>query len=168
MDNYLRDVSIYTDGSYGSKSEFGGWGAIFIENHKIIDTLSGSNDGAKEKVTNNTMELTAFLTALNWANEIQTGHSKVTIYTDSAYISNCLNQGWYHSWMKNGWKTSDKQPVKNKDLWTEILTLYIKLKVRLDLSVIKVKGHKDNRYNNLVDNLAVTARKRLETERGIK
>lgn len=70
--------------------------------------------------------------------------------------------------MKNGWKTSDKQPVKNKDLWTEILTLYIKLKVRLDLSVIKVKGHKDNRYNNLVDNLAVTARKRLETERGIK
>ena len=108
------------------------------------------------------MELTAFLSALENADTIETGNTKVTIYTDSAYIANCFNQNWYVKWMSNGWRTSDKQDVKNQDLWRRIVALYIKLKERLDLSIIKVKSHSDNSWNNYADLLAVKARLKLE------
>ena len=89
---------------------------------------------------------------------------KVIIYTDSAYVANCINQKWYANWMKNGWRTSDRQEVKNQDLWTRIITLYIKLKERLDLEVTKVKSHGSSKWNNYVDLLAVKRRKELEVE----
>ena len=108
------------------------------------------------------MELTAFLSALENADTIETGNTKVTIYTDSAYIANCFNQNWYVKWMSNGWRTSDKQDVKNQDLWRRIVALYIKLKERLGLSIVKVKSHSDNPWNNYADLLAVKARSQLE------
>ena len=64
--------------------------------------------------------------------------------------------------MSNGWRTSDKQDVKNQDLWRRIVALYIKLKERLDLSIVKVKSHGDNPWNNYADLLAVKARSKLE------
>ena len=110
------------------------------------------------------MELTAFLSALENADTIETGNTKVTIYTDSAYIANCFNQNWYVKWMSNGWRTSDKQDVKNQDLWRRIVALYIKLKERLDLEVLKVKSHGSNKWNNYVDLLAQRERRKLEVE----
>lgn len=108
------------------------------------------------------MELMAILCALETANNIETGHTKVIIYTDSAYAANAFNQQWYVNWLKNGWKTADKQDVKNQDLWGRIVALYIKLKERFNLEIIKVKSHAGNKWNTYVDALAVRARQKLE------
>ena len=153
-----RHLEFYTDGAFSSKTEMGGWAAVCVEDGNVIDTQSGYEPYS----TNNRMELTAFLSALENADTIETGNTKVTIYTDSAYIANCFNQNWYVKWMSNGWRTSDKQDVKNQDLWRRIVALYIKLKERLDLSIIKVKSHGDNPLNNYADLLAVKARSKLE------
>lgn len=153
-----RHLEFYTDGAFSSKTEMGGWAAVCVEDGNVIDTQSGYEPYS----TNNRMELTAFLSALENANTIETGNTKVTIYTDSAYIANCFNQNWYVKWMSNGWRTSDKQDVKNQDLWRRIVALYIKLKERLDLSIVKVKSHGDNPWNNYADLLAVKARSKLE------
>lgn len=153
-----RHLEFYTDGAFSSKTEMGGWAAVCVEDSNVIDTQSGYEPYS----TNNRMELTAFLSALENADTIETGNTKVTIYTDSAYIANCFNQNWYVKWMSNGWRTSDKQDVKNQDLWRRIVALYIKLKERLDLSIVKVKSHSDNPWNNYADLLAVKARSKLE------
>lgn len=153
-----RLLEFYTDGAWSSKSEMGGWAALCIEDGELIDVQSGHEPYS----TNNRMELTAFLSALESANTIETGHTKVIIYTDSAYVSNCINQRWYANWMKNGWRTSDRQEVKNQDLWTRIVALYIKLKDRFDITVEKVKSHSGNMWNEKVDGLAVRRRKELE------
>lgn len=153
-----RLLEFYTDGAYSSKSEMGGWAAICVENEEIIDSQSGF----EPYTTNNRMELMAFLSALENIDTIETGNTKVIIYTDSAYIANCLLDKWYIKWRDNGWKTSDKQPVKNQDLWVRILALYIKLHNKFGLEVIKVKSHNGNKYNEIVDELAVSRRKELE------
>ena len=153
-----RHLEFYTDGAFSSKTEMGGWAAVCVEDGNVIDTQSGYEPYS----TNNRMELTAFLSALENADTIETGNTKVTIYTDSAYIANCFNQNWYVKWMSNGWRTSDKQDVKNQDLWRRIVALYIKLKERLDLSIVKVKSHSDNPWNNYADLLVVKARSKLE------
>lgn len=155
-----RHLEFYTDGAFSSKTEMGGWAAVCVEDGNVIDTQSGYEPYS----TNNRMELTAFLSALENADTIETGNTKVTIYTDSAYIANCFNQNWYVKWMSNGWRTSDKQDVKNQDLWRRIVALYIKLKERLDLSIVKVKSHSDNPWNNYADLLAQRERCKLEME----
>lgn len=154
----LRNIEFYTDGAFSSKTEMGGWAAVCVEDGNVIDTQSGY----EPYTTNNRMELTAFLSALENINTIETGNTKVTIYTDSAYIANCFAQNWYSRWMANGWRTSDKQDVKNQDLWRRIVALYIKLKSRFNLEIIKVKSHADNTWNNYADLLAQKARKILE------
>ena len=153
-----RELSFYTDGAWSSKTDMGGWASICVEDGEIIDTQSGQEPFS----TNNRMELMAFLSALENINTIQTGHTKVFIYTDSAYIANSINQKWYANWMSNGWKTSDRQAVKNQDLWTRIIALYIKAKDRFNLEVVKVKAHSNNKFNQYVDLLAVKRRKELE------
>lgn len=155
-----RHLEFYTDGAFSSKTEMGGWAAVCVEDGNVIDTQSGYEPYS----TNNRMELTAFLSALENADTIETGNTKVTIYTDSAYIANCFNQNWYVKWMSNGWRTSDKQDVKNQDLWRRIVALYIKLKDRFGLEVLKVKSHGSNKWNNYVDLLAQRERRKLEVE----
>lgn len=83
-----RELSFYTDGAWSSKTDMGGWASICVEDGEIIDTQSGQEPFS----TNNRMELMAFLSALENINTIQTGHTKVFIYTDSAYIANSINQ----------------------------------------------------------------------------
>lgn len=159
MENkYIRTLIFYTDGAYSSKTEMGGWAAICIEDGVVIDTQTGY----EPYTTGNRMEISAFLSALESAKTIETGHTKVQIYTDSAYVANTFNQGWYSNWMKNGWKTADKQDVKNQDLWRPAIALYIKLEKKFDLEVIKVKGHSDDKWNKMADQLAVHARSVLE------
>ena len=112
----------YTDGAYSFKTEMGGWAVAVYENGNLIS----ENSGNEPYTTNNRMELMAFLSALKLIDSINTSAAiDVSIMTDSSYISNALNLGWYRTWMKNGWKTSDRQDVKNQDLWGPILALYI-------------------------------------------
>lgn len=156
----MRELSFYTDGAFSSKSEMGGWAAICIEDDEVIDVQTGY----EPYTTNNRMELMAFLSALENIDTIETKNTKVTIYTDSAYISNCFKDGWYKNWMSNGWKTADKKEVKNQDLWTRILALYIKHKNSFNLKIEKVKSHSTNAWNNYVDELATRSRKELEED----
>ena len=108
------------------------------------------------------MELTGFLYALETANSIESKNVTVNIYVDSAYIANCFKDKWYLRWMQNGWRTADRQEVKNQDLWRRIVSLYIKLSSNISLNIIKIKGHHTNQWNSYADLLAVKARKELE------
>lgn len=155
----IRQLDFYTDGAFSSKSEMGGWACVCIEDGVIID----SSSGYEPYTTNNRMELMGFLYALEQINEIVSRNTSVTIYVDSAYIANCINDKWYLRWLENGWRTADRQQVKNQDLWSRIIALYIKNSNRLaSLQVQKVKSHSKNDFNNYADLLAVKARKELE------
>ncbi len=137
----MVSVTIYTDGACSGNPGPGGWGAVLIygENKKEIS-------GGDKNTTNNIMEITAVIEALKCLKN----ECKATVYSDSAYVVNCFNQGWIYNWKKNNWKTSTKGPVKNKELWEELYTLVKKYKVEF----VKVKGHSDNELNNRCDELA--------------
>ena len=140
----MEEVTIYTDGACSGNPGPGGWGAILMYkgNKKEIS-------GGKENTTNNVMELAAVIEAL----KLLKFPCKVNLYSDSAYVVNAFTQKWINNWQKNNWKTADKQDVKNKELWQELLTLTKTHQV----TFIKVKGHADNEYNNRCDELARNA-----------
>lgn len=119
----------------------GGWGAILIYNN-IRKEISGGNSAT----TNNVMEITAVIEALKMLKR----ECEVDIYSDSAYVVNAFNNGWIYNWLKNNWKTSNKESVKNKELWLELYNLTKRHKVKF----FKVKGHSDNIFNNRCDELA--------------
>ena len=133
-------IKIYTDGSCLKNPGKGGWAAIII-----IDGIKTEIKGNKENTTNNQMELLAPINALK---KIPKGN-KVEIFTDSKYVKSGITE-WIHNWKKNGWKTSDKKDVKNKDLWIELdnLTRAFEIKWRW------VRAHSTNELNNEVDLLA--------------
>ena len=140
----MEEVIIYTDGACSGNPGPGGWGSILMykENKKEIS-------GAKENTTNNVMELTAVIEGL----KLLKFPCKVKLYSDSAYVVNAFEQKWIYGWLKNGWKNSSKEPVKNKELWQK---LYDLTKIH-EVEFIKVKGHSDNEYNNRCDELARNA-----------
>jgi len=144
----MDKVIIYTDGACSGNPGPGGWGSILMmgENRKEIS-------GGKKDTTNNVMELTAVIEAL----KLLKRSCKVDLYSDSAYVVNAFLQNWILGWIKNGWKNSNKEEVKNKELWQELLSL---TKIH-DVTFHKVKGHADNEYNNRCDELARNAIKNL-------
>ena len=144
----MKEVTIYTDGACSGNPGPGGWGAILMYNGKQKEI-----SGAQKNTTNNIMEITAVLEALKLLKE----ECIVKVYSDSAYVVNAFNQGWIYNWKKNNWKTANKEPVKNQELWEELYRLTQKHKVEF----IKVKGHSDNEYNNRCDYLATSAIKTL-------
>jgi ribonuclease HI len=81
------------------------------------------------------------------------GRTRVRLYSDSAYLVNAFTQGWITNWQRNGWRTSSKKPVENRDLWEALIAAAAQHQVEW----IKVKGHADNPLNNRVDELAVAA-----------
>ena len=133
-------IKIYTDGSCLGNPGNGGWAAIIIDDNKKIRIK-----GSKKDTTNNQMELLAPIKALK---KIPKG-SNVQIFTDSKYVKSGITE-WIHNWKKNGWKTANKQPVKNKDLWTELDLLTKEFKIKW----IWVKGHSTDSLNNEVDLIA--------------
>ena len=133
-------IKIYTDGSCLGNPGNGGWAAIIIDDKKKTNIK-----GSKKDTTNNQMELLAPIKALK---KIPKG-SNVQIFTDSKYVKSGITE-WIHNWKKNGWKTANKQPVKNKDLWTELDLLTNEFKIKW----IWVKGHSTDSLNNEVDLIA--------------
>ena len=133
-------IKVYTDGSCIGNPGNGGWAAIIIKDGKKTKVK-----GSKKNTTNNQMELFAPIQALK---KIPKG-SKVQIFTDSKYVKSGITE-WIHNWKKNGWKTANKQPVKNKDLWTELDLLTNEFKIKW----IWVKGHSTDSLNNEVDLIA--------------
>ena len=133
-------IKIYTDGSCLENPGNGGWAAIIIDDGKKTQIK-----GSKKNTTNNQMELLAPIQALK---KIPKG-SKVQIFTDSKYVKSGITE-WIHNWKKNGWKTADKQPVKNKELWEELDLLAN----QFEISWNWVKAHSTDKLNIEVDLIA--------------
>ena len=133
-------IKIYTDGSCLENPGNGGWAAIIIDDEKKTQIK-----GSKKNTTNNQMELLAPIEALK---KIPKG-SKIQIFTDSKYVKSGITE-WIHNWKKNGWKTADKQPVKNKELWEELDLLAN----QFEISWNWVKAHSTDELNNEVDLIA--------------
>ena len=133
-------IKIYTDGSCLENPGNGGWAAIIIDDEKKTQIK-----GSKKNTTNNQMELLAPIEALK---KIPKG-SEVQIFTDSKYVKSGITE-WIHNWKKNGWKTSDKQPVKNKELWEELDLLANEFEISWNW----VKAHSTDELNNEVDLIA--------------
>ena len=136
---------IYTDGACSGNPGKGGWAAIIIDG-KNQSKISGS----ESNTTNNRMELMATIMALK---KIKT-KSEITIYTDSRYVKDGITE-WIKKWKLNNWKSSNKKPVKNKDLWMKLDNCCQKHLLNWKW----VKAHAGNKLNNLVDELAVSKTK---------
>ena len=137
----MKNVIIYTDGACSGNPGLGGWGAILIYKNKEQEI-----SGYEENTTNNKMELTAAIKALERLKE----PCEVELYSDSAYLVNAFLEGWLTKWQMNGFKSSNKKPVQNVDLWQKLIELNNIHKI----TWVKVKGHADNVYNNRCDALA--------------
>ena len=140
----MKDVTIYTDGACSGNPGPGGWGAILMYKETRREM-----SGFEPHTTNNRMELTGPIVALNALKE----PCNVTLYSDSAYLINAFEQHWIEGWLRRNWLKSDKKPVENQDLWKEILRLCDVHNIRW----VKVKGHADNPNNNRCDELATGA-----------
>ena len=133
-------IKIYTDGSCLENPGNGGWAAIIIDDEKKTQIK-----GSKKNTTNNQMELLAPIEALKKIPK----DSKVQIFTDSKYVKSGITE-WIHNWKKNGWKTANKQPVKNKELWEELGVLANEFEISWNW----VKAHSTDELNNEVDLIA--------------
>lgn len=149
----MKKVTAYTDGACSHNPGPGGWAAVLIYKGR-----EKAFSGFEPETTNNRMELTAVLEALRALKE----PCEVDIYTDSAYIHNAFKKGWIERWQRNGWKTAAKQLVENQDLWMGILEASAVHRVRYN----KVKGHSDDKYNNMCDMLARKAIKENTGKQG--
>ena len=136
--------TIYTDGACSGNPGPGGWGAVIFDEKEKQYNISGN----VKDTTNNRMELMAPIMALKKIKSM----SNVMIFTDSTYVKNGITE-WIKKWEKNGWKSSSKKPVKNKDLWIKLNDLCQKNKVQWKW----IKGHSNNKSNNLADELATEA-----------
>ena len=132
---------IYTDGACSGNPGPGGWAAIIIINGEVKEIISGN----EKKTTNNQMELMGPIKAIQKFKK----KSEISIITDSTYVKDGITI-WIKRWEKNGWKTAAKKPVKNRDLWKKLRNLSSKHNIKW----IWVKGHHEDKYNNLVDGLA--------------
>ena len=145
----MKTVTIYTDGACSGNPGPGGWGAL-LEFRGVEKELSGG----EANTTNNRMELTAVIKALQALKEPGIGE----LYSDSKYVIDALETGWAEGWKKRGWIKSDKKPALNPDLWEELLSLTAIHDVRYHW----VKGHAANPKNNRCDELAVAEWKRIK------
>ncbi len=135
-------IDIFTDGGCSGNPGPGGWAYVLIRNGEMLTYASGSS----AQTTNNIMELSAVINALESA--ILMEFDNINIYTDSQYVKNGITT-WVFSWKKNGWKTSSKDPVKNRELWENLDNLNGRIKVNW----CWVKGHAGIKYNEMCDSL---------------
>ncbi|MDR1917919.1 MAG: ribonuclease HI, partial [Christensenellaceae bacterium] len=109
----MDELLIYTDGACSGNPGAGGWGVVMIYGDRYKELSGFAPD-----TTNNRMELTAVISGLSAIKR----KTPTTVYTDSKYIADAINKNWLGSWQKNNWKTSQKKPVANQDLWQQLIT----------------------------------------------
>ncbi len=141
MSNVHRDrVDIYTDGACSGNPGPGGWGALLVH-----DGVEKTICGGEKETTNNRMEMTAAIEALKALKR----PCNIHLHTDSSYLRDGITK-WIHGWKKNGWRTADKKPVKNQDLWLELETQLERQQVTWHW----VRGHAGHTENERADALA--------------
>lgn len=140
----MKKVEIFTDGACKGNPGPGGWGSIlrYKGTEKEIS-------GGEANTTNNRMELTAVIKALELLKE----PCEVELYTDSQYVANALTQGWARKWQANDWMRNKKEKALNPELWEKLLKLYDTHSVKVNW----VKGHAGHPENERCDRLAVAA-----------
>ncbi|HEY7902596.1 MAG TPA: ribonuclease HI [Casimicrobiaceae bacterium] len=136
----MSDVALYTDGACKGNPGPGGWGVLLVAADREKELFGGERD-----TTNNRMELTAVIRGL----DSLTRGCDVDVYTDSQYVKNGI-QSWIHNWKRNGWKTADRKPVKNAELWRELEAATARHRVRWHW----VRGHSEHPQNERADALA--------------
>ena len=144
------NIKIYTDGACIGNPGPGGWAAILLTENEKKEIFGG-----EKLTTNNRMELTATIKALEYCKEQEGPQPKlqrIEIYTDSIYVKEGITE-WIKNWEKNNWKTADKKNVKNVDLWKKLKDL----SNSIDVQWHWVKGHSNNPMNDLADELAKKA-----------
>ncbi len=140
----MNEVTIYTDGGCSGNPGPGGWGVVVIFNGEAKQL-----SGGEKNTTNNRMELTAAINALSIVkNTKEFSGLPVKINIDSQYVKNGITV-WIKNWKLKGWKTADKKPVKNQDLWIQL----DELNSALDVNWNWVKGHAGIEYNEICDQL---------------
>lgn len=137
----MKHIDIYTDGSCRCNPGPGGWGAILV--YKGIEK---ELCGGESNTTNNRMELTAVIKALQALKE----SCEITLTSDSKYVIDGLKNGWAESWRARGWRKADRSPALNPDLW-EILLNEVK---KHQITYVWVKGHAGHPYNERCDEMA--------------
>ncbi|WP_293909211.1 ribonuclease HI [Deinococcus sp.] len=143
-----NSVTLFSDGACDTQAGHGGWATILRYGDQLTE-LSGHAGGT----TNNRMELTGLLEGLRALKR----PCQVRVVTDSQYLRKAFTDAWVLKWQRNGWKTAGGDPVKNQDLWEELV-----LQARRHaLTFIWVKGHAGHAENERVDELAVSERKKL-------
>ena len=141
----MPELFAYTDGACSGNPGPGGWGVLLIARDGDRVLKERELNGGEAETTNNRMELLAAIQAL----EVLERASKITVVTDSAYVKNGVT-GWIHDWKQNGWKTSNKKPVKNADLWQRL----DEAQDRHDVEWRWIKGHAGHDENERADALA--------------
>ena len=144
----MKNIEIYTDGACSGNPGPGGWGAVLKYNN-----FQKQISGAESNTTNNRMEITALIKALELLKE----PCKIKVYTDSRYVCDSMTKGWAVSWKKRGWKKSDGKPALNSDLWEKL----IDFSQVHTLDFTWIKGHAGHPENELCDKLATSAIKNL-------
>lgn len=139
----LPEVEIFTDGACRGNPGPGGWAALLRTGAKEREISGGDGD-----TTNNRMEIRAAIEALNALKR----PCRVELHTDSSYVRDGITK-WIHGWQRNGWRTADRKPVKNADLWQQLLDAAALHQV----SWHWVKGHSGHPENDRVDELACAA-----------
>lgn len=141
----MAELFAYTDGACSGNPGPGGWGVLMLAKNGDAVVKERTLQGGEADTTNNRMELLAAIHAL----ETLSKPSAITIITDSAYVKNGVT-GWIHGWKRNGWKTANKKPVKNVELWRRI----DEAAARHDVTWEWVKGHAGHPENERADELA--------------
>ena len=145
----MKHVDIFTDGACSGNPGPGGWGSI-LRYGKIEKEICGGS----AETTNNRMELTAVIEALQQLRE----PCSVTLYTDSQYVVNGITKGWAKNWRRNGWRKPDKKPALNAELWSRLLDL-------LDMHEVDfvwLRGHAGHPENERCDKMAVEQSKKFK------
>jgi ribonuclease HI len=147
--NPSDELKIYTDGGCSGNPGPGGWAYVIISREEEI---IAKDMGSQKETTNNRMELTAVIEALRALKKTEPPACWIAVYTDSQYVQKGISE-WIQNWKRNSWRTSDKKPVKNQDLWIELDSAAAEFHITWEW----VKGHDGNKFNELCDRMTQEA-----------
>ena len=154
-------IRIYTDGACSENPGPGGWAAVFNTESKCL-TITGN----EVETTNNRMELRAVIEAFKKIAKTKS-NNEFEIFCDSAYVVNAINNHWIEVWQRNKWKTTKGDDVKNKDLWEEFSKVKDEVCSKgICVTLVKIKGHAGNTFNEMVDKLAKEESMKAKEKRG--
>ena len=141
-------IHVYTDGGCSGNPGPGGWAYVIIKDSELI----AEKWGAERSTTNNRMELQAVIAALKTLPNLVENKENVSFFTDSQYVQKGISE-WIRKWKQNSWRTGDKKPVKNQDLWRELDAVA----GEFSITWTWVKGHAGNKFNERCDDLTQKA-----------